>query len=149
MDGLTWRLPSIVLPEGDEEQLWVAAGRVTSKPIDGADPLPGRFTLPGLVDAHAHLSVVHSEPADVATAAASLTAIRDGGVLLVRDVGSPRSVTLDLRPAADDPVLLAAGRFLAPRDRFYPASHDQVIVWDRSARICSNSIVNAYVTGAW
>jgi imidazolonepropionase-like amidohydrolase len=122
----TWRLPRVVLPDADEDQLWVAAGRLTKTPVDGAAALPGQFTLPGLVDSHAHLSVTHGGPGDAATATANLRELREQGVLLIRDVGAPRSVTLDLRPGADGPMLLVAGRFHAPRDRFYAAFHDPV-----------------------
>jgi imidazolonepropionase-like amidohydrolase len=65
-------------------------------------------------------------PADLATAKANLRAARDQGVLLIRDIGAPHSVTLDLRPGADDPALQVAGRWLAPADRFYEPLHDAV-----------------------
>jgi len=49
--GKHWRLPPTVLPEGDRLDLWVGDDRITTTPIDGAEALPGRFALPGLVDA--------------------------------------------------------------------------------------------------
>ena len=45
----------MLLPEGDQRDLWVLDGRFTREPVDDAAPLPGRFALPGLVDAHAHM----------------------------------------------------------------------------------------------
>jgi imidazolonepropionase-like amidohydrolase len=126
MADSTWRLPSVVLPDGEQRQLWVAEGRLTDAPIDGAVRLPGRYVLPGLVDSHAHLAVKHGAPGDAATATANLRVMRDQGVLLVRDVGAPRSVTLDLAPGPEDPILLVAGRFHAPRGRFYAPLHDPV-----------------------
>jgi hypothetical protein len=46
-------LPSVTSP--------VVVGRcggvIHDRPLAGADPLPGRFVLPGLVDAHAHPAV--------------------------------------------------------------------------------------------
>src|SRR5262245_2803634 len=92
----SWRLPPLVLPDGDEEQLWVAGEHLTSVPVDGAAHLPGRFTLPGLVDAHAHLALTGSEAGDATTVATTAQRFRDMGVLLVRDLGAPRSVTLDV-----------------------------------------------------
>ena len=57
MSPQRWALPATVLPDGHERQLWVVDGRLTSRAADAAEPLPGRFTLPGLVDAHAHMSL--------------------------------------------------------------------------------------------
>jgi imidazolonepropionase-like amidohydrolase len=123
----TWRLPPTVLPEGERRDLWVADGLITSDPIGGAESLPGRFALPGLVDAHCHLAVgVDREPLERAGARAALLRARDQGVLLVRDVGAPHSVTLDIRAEPGLPPLLAAGRWLAPLGGFYPTLHDPV-----------------------
>jgi imidazolonepropionase-like amidohydrolase len=121
-----WRLPAIVLPEGERRDLWVRDGSLTSTPVDDAPALPGRFALPGLVDAHAHLAVLNREPGDAATAARSLLILRQQGVLLVRDVGAPQSATLDLDPNPEFPILIAAGRWLAPEDRFYTPFHRPV-----------------------
>lgn len=53
-----WRVEGVFLPGGrtgaggiDERGHW------TAEPPDGSEPLPGRFVLPGLVDAHCHLTV--------------------------------------------------------------------------------------------
>ena len=58
--------------------------------------------LPGLADAHAH-PAVGAGPAglvalDASAARANLTAWAQAGITLVRDVGSPRGLTLELRP---------------------------------------------------
>src|SRR5262245_4353004 len=42
------------------------------------------------------------------------------GITLVRDVGSPGGVTLEIRSAPGMPALQAAGRFLAPEGRYFP-----------------------------
>jgi imidazolonepropionase-like amidohydrolase len=122
-----WRLPSTILPEGDQRDLWVVDGHLTAKPVDDAVPLPGRYSLPGLVDAHAHLALVEGPARGTVEGVwTSLLAYRGQGVLLVRDVGAPRSVTLDIRPTPDLPRLQAAGRWLARRDRFFPELHEPV-----------------------
>ena len=119
----TWRLPATLLPAGDDRQLWVRDGRLTTAPIDRAATLPGRFALPGLVDAHAHLTVADRQPADAEAGVWALLALRDQGVLLVRDVGAPQSATLDIVAGPELPTLLAAGRWHAPEDRFYRPYH--------------------------
>jgi imidazolonepropionase-like amidohydrolase len=121
-----WRLPSILLPDGEQRELWIADSRLTANPVDGAEVLPGRFALPGLVDAHAHVALAGLEPLDVAGATANLRALGGQGVLFVRDLGAPRSVTLEIRPAADLPRLQAAGRWHAPQGRFFEALHEPV-----------------------
>lgn len=123
-----WRLPGILLPDGEQRDLWIAGGRLTASAVAGAEPLPGRFALPGLVDAHAHVSVAATgyRPLDAAEAMGTLRALADRGVLLVRDLGSPRSVTLEIVAGTDLPRFQAAGRVHAPRGRFYEPLHDPV-----------------------
>jgi len=130
--GERWQLPPTLLPDGEATDLWIADGRLSAAPVDGAEILPGRFALPGMVDAHAHVSVDGSRPAegyrplDVADATANLAALGRQGVLLVRDLGAPRSVTLDIRPLRGMPRVQAAGRVFAPSGRFFPALHEPV-----------------------
>ena len=118
------------LPEGERVEAGITdAGRWTLSPAADAQPLPGRFVLPGLVDAHCHLSVAAGPDGwpvalDVTTARANLEQARAGGVTAIRDTGSPASVTLELLPA--EPDLLACGRFLAPQERYFPALHEPV-----------------------
>jgi imidazolonepropionase-like amidohydrolase len=111
----TWRLPQTVLPDGEPRPLWIRDGRLTAEPVPQAAPLPGRFALPGLVDAHAHVTVRDEQPAGALGGVRNLLELRSQGVLLVRDVGSPQSAKL--------PTLLAAGRWHAPEGRFFPPFH--------------------------
>lgn len=119
------RLPATVLPGGDERDLWVASGVLTSRPQDGAETLPGRYALPGLVDAHAHLTIDMSDTGlptgSDELVAANLRAQRDAGVLLVRDIGRVRDEAL--RAGHDDPEVHQAGRFLAPEDGWVEGLH--------------------------
>lgn len=119
----TWRLPETLLPEGEQRPFWVRDGHLTTEAIPQAAPLPGRFALPGLVDAHAHITLVDREPAGIAGGVRNLLELRGQGVLLVRDVGSPASATLDIDPHPELPTLIAAGRWHAPEDRFYAPYH--------------------------
>ena len=115
------------LPDGDRPvDLWVDdAGRFAAGPQPGAERLPGRFVAPGLVDAHAHPAVTMTDSGPAALASADALDILAGwaasGVCLVRDTGSPGGSALRLDLAAGMPRLQAAGRFLAPAGRYFPA----------------------------
>jgi imidazolonepropionase-like amidohydrolase len=125
-----WRIEATRLPEGEPVEAGITgSGRWTSQPPDGAERLPGRFVLPGLVDAHCHLSVAAGPDGwpmalSAEAARANLDSARASGVTAVRDTGSPASVTLELLASAPD--LIACGRFLAPQDRYFPALHEPV-----------------------
>jgi imidazolonepropionase-like amidohydrolase len=128
----SWRVHGVLLPAGGVVDGGVTAdGRWTPAPAVDAETLPGSFVLPGLVDAHCHLSVVTGPdggPAPVGReeASAALAASAASGVTVVRDTGSPKSVTLSLPPDVGGGRLLASGRFLAPAGRYFPALHDPV-----------------------
>ena len=121
-----WAVHGVELPFGDESASWWIdpSGAVHDRPVAAADPLPGGFVLPGLAAAHAH-PAVGAGPAglvalDASAAWANLTAWAQAGITLVRDVGSPRGLTLKLRPGPGLPAVQAAGRFLAPAGRYFP-----------------------------
>jgi imidazolonepropionase-like amidohydrolase len=129
----SWRVRGVRLPDGTDLDAGVTgSGLWTSSPPGDAEPLPGRYVLPGLVDAHCHLSIATGPdgmpvPLDVSSARANLDAARAGGVTGVRDTGSPGSVTLALAP---DGGLLPCGRFLAPAGQYFPALHKPVAAED-------------------
>jgi imidazolonepropionase-like amidohydrolase len=126
-EGVSWSVHAVPLPDGDRPaDLWVDdAGCLAAKPVPDAGRLPGRFVLPGLVDAHAHPAVGRADGAPVALRGAEAADVLAGwaaaGVCLVRDTGSPGGLTLEVRLSAGMPRLQAAGRFLAPAGRYYPA----------------------------
>jgi imidazolonepropionase-like amidohydrolase len=117
----------VQVPDGGHlVDLWVNdAGCLVTDPIPDAERLPGRYVVPGLVDAHAHPAVGREAGMPVALSGSAtlnvLAAWADSGVCLVRDAGSPGGsvLTLDLVPGM--PRLQAAGRFLAPAGRYFPA----------------------------
>jgi imidazolonepropionase-like amidohydrolase len=122
----TWAVRGVELPFGHESRSWWidAAGSAHDEPTGDAEPLPGSFIVSGLVDAHAHPAVAAgpSGPQALAKDAARAN-LRDwalAGVTLVRDVGSPGGLTLDLQAEPGMPALQAAGRFLAPAGRYHP-----------------------------
>jgi imidazolonepropionase-like amidohydrolase len=56
---MSWSVHAVPLPDGDRPaDLWVdEAGCLVSEPVPAAELLPGRYVVPGLVDAHAHPAV--------------------------------------------------------------------------------------------
>jgi hypothetical protein len=127
-----WRVRAVLLPMGDvmEAGITAAGGWTLAPPMD-AEPLPGRFVLPGLVDAHCHLALERNGRGEVVglgveAAAANLVAARAAGVTTVRDTGGPGSVTLRLMAGRDEGELLVCGRFLAPEGQYYPGLYEPV-----------------------
>jgi imidazolonepropionase-like amidohydrolase len=124
---MSWVVRAVELPDGDRPvDLWVdAAGCLAREPVPGAERLPGRYVVPGLVDAHAHPAVGSEAGMPVALGGAEaldvLAAWAACGVGLVRDTGSPGGSVLDLDLVPGMPRMQAAGRFLAPAGRYYPA----------------------------
>ncbi len=119
-----WHLHGLVLPDAVERDVYIADGRISFEPIDGAETIAtGLVLVPGLADAHAHLSLF-SPAGDAAPAAdrvrASARAHLDAGVLAVREPGSPDRESQGLGPADGLPRITTAGRFLAPPGRYFP-----------------------------
>ncbi|SSC24945.1 Amidohydrolase-related, partial [Klenkia terrae] len=115
-------LSGVLLPEGEQRDLWVRDGAITFERVPGAETVSrGGFVLPGLVDAHCHVGIARGGgPVDDLTAAREQALVeRDAGVLLLRDCGSP----VDTRALDDDPALpriLRAGRHVARERRYIP-----------------------------
>ena len=124
---MSWAVCAVQLPDsGHPVDLWVNdAGCLVTDPIAGAERLPGRYVVPGLADAHAHPAVGREAGMPVALSGSAtinvLAAWADSGVCLVRDVGSPGGSVLKLDLVPGMPRLQAAGRFLAPAGRYFPA----------------------------
>lgn len=122
----SWAIRGVELPFGDRrDEWWVDEDGVVGRTrLTDAEELPGSYFFSGLVDAHAHPSVTSGPsgpaPDDVSGTSATLVAWAQSGVTLVRDVGSPGGLTLDLSVDDRHPPLIAAGRFLAPPGRYFP-----------------------------
>lgn len=125
---MRWTFDGVLLPDGRAGRLEI--GNPSSDP---ADQLPGRYALPGLVDAHAHLTMLANHTlGDETVARQRLKEYAAQGVATVRDVGGRSEVTLGLaaNPEAGLPMVLAAGRFLAPTGRYFPGMYEPVSVED-------------------
>jgi imidazolonepropionase-like amidohydrolase len=96
------------------------------------EELPGRYALAGLVDAHSHPTVAADEHgpylADGAYGVTRLAEYATAGVTVIRDAGGRSQVTLGFAgtAVAGRPVVTAAGRFLAPPNRYFPRMHSPV-----------------------
>ncbi|MFI0405784.1 amidohydrolase family protein [Actinomadura sp. 3N508] len=128
-----WRVTALGLPDGHPVEGGIDRhGRWTDAPPADAEPLPGRFVLAGLVDAHCHLSIADGgaaagpRPLPLPQARQNLRAAQRAGITLVRDMGSPGAVTLRMPTAGEGAGLLAAGRFLAPPGGYFPELHEPV-----------------------
>ena len=120
-----------MLPYGDAPtDLWVAGGRIQTRPIDGAEPLApeGGYVLPGLVDAHVHL-VTNRNYKDLPAGSREVIDRNRGdfarrGVLLLRDMGAftrhdaELPATLGLPRDDGLPPVIASGQPLAPAGVF-------------------------------
>lgn len=112
-------LRAVVLPEGEQRDLWVDAdGAVTYEPVPGAETLSRHaYVVPGLVDAHCHVGLDAHGGVDEVEQERQITADRDSGALLLRDAGSPADTRwIDARP--DLPRLVRAGRHIARPKRY-------------------------------
>jgi imidazolonepropionase-like amidohydrolase len=122
-----WRLPATLLPDGGSRPLWVNDGVITDEAVPRAAELPGAFSSAGLVDSHIHVALgVDNRPLNADEAREILRAARDRGELLVRDMGAPGSLTLELPPDVELPALIACGRQLAVENGFLPGCHEPV-----------------------
>src|SRR5262245_25310814 len=113
-----------VLPDGGVRDVVVRARRITFTPVAEADTVfDGGYLVPGLVDAHAHLSLF-SPAGDGASPAervrASARAQLDAGVLAVREPGSPDYASQEIHPAIGLPWTVTGGHLLAAPGRYFP-----------------------------
>ncbi|MEY7974068.1 amidohydrolase family protein [Saccharomonospora xinjiangensis] len=115
-----YHIRGVVLPDGEERDVWISEGRITFDPVEDAHTLDGAFVLPGLVDAHCHPGIGPDGPTTLDEARAQALRDRDAGTLLIRDCGLP----LDVRPLQrqdDLPRIIRSGRHLALPKRYLPS----------------------------
>lgn len=114
------RLRGVVLPDGEQRDVWIAQGRLTFEPVEDAETLVSEgFLVPGLVDAHCHPAIGPHGPCTVDEAVGQALLDRDAGTLLIRDCGQP----IDTRPLQqrdDLPRMIRCGRHLALPKRYVP-----------------------------
>jgi imidazolonepropionase-like amidohydrolase len=90
---------------------------------------PAGWVLPGMVDAHAHLTLDFAgtglREGSEELIAANLERQARAGVLAVRDVGAVPGAAIGRR-GPGEPHVQVAGRFLAPAGRYYARLHEGV-----------------------
>jgi hypothetical protein len=99
--------------------MWSAGAVLTDEEIPGVRPLPGRFVMPGMVDAHGHVASGNDRQLGMDDALTWMEFARDRGVLLVRDMGSPGRLTLRLPSDRRLPRVISSGMQLAS-EAFFP-----------------------------
>jgi len=109
----------VVLPEGEQRDLWILDGRLTFEPVPGAETVADRgWLLPGLVDCHCHIGMTPQGPQAIEEEmVAQALADRDAGALLIRDAGSPVDNRF-VQDRDDLPRLVRAGRHVARPKRY-------------------------------
>lgn len=108
----------IVLPDGEERDIWVVDGRITFEPQASARTVAENvWVLPGLVDAHCHIGLNTVGATTAEEAEEQAVTERNAGVLLVRDAGSP-SDTRWVDDRRDLPRIIRAGRHIARPKRY-------------------------------
>lgn len=117
--------------DGVTRELGVAGGCWNDRPSGDTVDLSGFVSLPGLADAHAHLSqpdMTVLEPGDPAEIARRAFAAVAAGVFLVFDKGwcDEGVLTLTDRPPSERPHLQAAGRIIAGADGYFPGFATEV-----------------------
>jgi imidazolonepropionase-like amidohydrolase len=113
-----YHLRGVLVETGQETDLWVADGRISSEAIPGAETLVDHgWILPGLVDAHCHVGLSPAGAVDPATAERQARTDLATGVTLIRDAGAPTD-THWLDGRAGLPRLIRAGRHIARPQRY-------------------------------
>ncbi|MGH3881517.1 MAG: amidohydrolase family protein [Actinophytocola sp.] len=116
-------LRGVVLPEGEERDLWIVNGRIRAEAVPGAETIvDGGYLVPGLVDAHCHIGLAVE---DLDGAAQQAEQDRDAGTLLIRDCGSPLD-TSPLQERLDLPRIVRAGRHIARPKRYIRGIAEEV-----------------------
>jgi imidazolonepropionase-like amidohydrolase len=111
-------LRGIFLPEEEQRDAWIVAGRLSFEPVPDAETIAADgWILPGFVDAHCHIGVaIEGWAYDEAQVEQALLN-RDAGALLLRDAGAPVDNT-GVQKREDLPRLVRAGRHIARPRRY-------------------------------
>lgn len=119
-------LRGVVLPEGEQRDLWVSEGVIRTEPVaDAVTIADGCFIVAGLVDAHCHIGLDAGGAVGAEQAEQQAGTDRDAGTLLIRDAGSPAD-THWIDEREDLPRVIRAGRHIARPKRYIRNFADEV-----------------------
>ena len=109
----------VVLPEGEQRDLWLIDGTLTYERVAGARTVADRgWVVPGLVDCHCHIGMTPQGPSATEDQMVEQARTdRDAGALLIRDAGSPVDNRF-VQDRDDLPRLIRAGRHIARPKRY-------------------------------
>lgn len=119
--NMVWHVRAVHLPDGDRpEDWWVTNGQLVDHPIASAVDLPGGYVLPGLVDAHTHLTLDFNNSGLRGDALVNFNLKQQmkAGVLVLRDMGTAPGSRLD--PALFNGLhVIKPSQLLAPAGRYH------------------------------
>jgi len=138
-----------MIEDDDERDLVIVDGVISdAAPVPGAEPDAAGWVLPGLVDAHNHLSLASpagdDQDADVRVRASASVELALG-VLAIREPGSPDDASTRLADEDGWPRVITAGRFLAPPGGYFPGLAREVT----AAELPSAAGQEARRSGGW
>ena len=111
-------LHGVVLPEGEERDLWLHDSVISFEPVaDAISVASTGWIMPGLVDAHCHVGLESHGAVSEERAEEHAITDRAVGALLLRDAGSPLD-TRFLQGREDLPTIIRAGRHIARPKRY-------------------------------
>jgi imidazolonepropionase-like amidohydrolase len=112
-------LRAVVLPEGEQRDLWVdERGLVRHDEVPAAQTVTtDGYVVPGLVDAHCHVGLDAHGGVDERTTEEQARTDRDAGALLLRDAGVPVD-THWIDDRDDLPRVIRAGQHIARSKRY-------------------------------
>jgi imidazolonepropionase-like amidohydrolase len=140
-------LRGVVLPGGEERDLYVAGGLITLEPVAGAETVVDRgWLVPGLVDVHTHPGAERpGDPLDEELLRQHGVQHRDSGVTLLRVPGSAARLPPWFGQDAALPRVHGAGPWLAAPGRFFPGWGRQVEL----AALPEVAVEEAEASGGW
>src|SRR3954469_9684727 len=109
----------VVLPEGEQRDVYVVDGRITCEPVADLPTVATGWIVPGLVDTHCHVGLDAHGAVPVEVQETQALTDRDAGTLLIRDAGSA-SDTRWIDERDDLPKIIRAGRHIARPKRYLP-----------------------------
>jgi imidazolonepropionase-like amidohydrolase len=126
--GMTYRLRGVVLPDGEERELFVDGDRISFHSVPGAVTIvDDGWLVPGLVDVHTHMgSGQPAEPLDEGLLRRHAEAHRDAGVTLLRSPGASGFYPPWLAADPTLPRVQSAGPWLAAEGGFFEGAGRQL-----------------------